>query len=167
MDHQASEAEIKRARLLHSILLFDFVVVHIFMFLGALTLIIVSLIPMILVPVLSIALLCFVLFKAHRTHSMEPSWFVRCHQLLAAKRARIFLLLFIVTGTFTTLMLTAGVKFGMSPIAAKAIAVGLGQLPFMVTVLTLVVLEYDAEHQAKTSKIPAAAIALHPTPKGA
>jgi hypothetical protein len=160
MDQQVTDTEIKRARLLHSVLLFNFVVVHIFLFLGALTLAKVSLIPMDLIPVLSICLLSFVLWQAQRSKSMEPSWFVRCHQLLAARRARIFLLLFLITGGFTVFMLTAGVKLGMSPIAAKAIAIGLGQLPFMVTVLTLVVLEYDAEHQAKVGKIPKAAEAL-------
>ncbi len=167
MDHSATAAEINRAKSLHSILLFDFIVVHVFVFVVALGLIKSSYIPLILMPVLSISLLGFVLFKAHKALASEPSWFVRCHMLLAAKRARLFLILFLVTGTFTALMLLGGPQLGMSPIASKSLAFGVGQLPFMVVLLALVVMEFDAEHQCKSSKIPASALALHPAPKEA
>jgi hypothetical protein len=49
----------------------------------------------------------------------------------------------------------------MSKITSYALAGGVGQLPFMVVLLVLVVLEFDAEHQCKTGKIPASALALH------
>lgn len=164
MDHQATAAEIKRAQSLHSALLFDFIVIHVFLFVLALSVLKLSLIPITLMPILSISLLAYVLIKARRALTHEPSYFVRCHMLLAAKRARMFLILFLVTGSFTTLMFIGGPQLGISPIASKALAVGIGQLPFMVTLLVLVVMEFDAEHQCKSSKIPTAAIALHPTP---
>jgi hypothetical protein len=59
-------------------------------------------------------------------------------------------------------MYFGGTKLGLSPIASKSLAFGIGQLPFMVALLVLVVMEFDAEHQCKSSKIPAAALALHP-----
>ena len=114
-----------------------------------------------LMPVLSIALLSRVILKAKSAITQESSVFVLCHNLLAAKRAKLFLLLFLVTGTLTTLLLVAGAQFGMSKITSYALAGGVGQLPFMVVLLVLVVLEFDAEHQCKTGKIPASALALH------
>lgn len=165
MDIQASDAEIKRAKHLHSVLLFDFIVIHIFIFVLAISMIKTSYIPLILVPTLSLALLGYVLFKAKQALTKEPSRFVHCHMLLAAKRARLFLTLFLVTGTFTAVMYFGGPQFGMNKITSYSLAFGFGQLPFMVALLVLVVLEFDAEHQCKSSKIPAAALALHPAAK--
>lgn len=164
MTFVASDAEIQRAKKLHSMLLFDFIVVHVFIFVIALGMIKTSPVPLMLMPVISICLLGYVIFKARKSLTAEPSHFVRCHQLLAAKRAGLFLALFIVTGTFTAVMYFGGAQLGLSPIASKSLAFGIGQLPFMVALLVLVVMEFDAEHQCKASKIPAAALALHPAP---
>lgn len=164
MDNIITAEEIGRAKKLHSILLFDFIVVHVFIFVLALSLVKTTMLPIIIMPLLSISLLGFVLFSARRALNNESSWFVRCHMLLAAKRARLFLILFLVTGTFTTVMFLGGPQLGISPIASKALAVGIGQLPFMVTLLVLVVMEFDAEHQCKDGKVPAAAAALQPLP---
>jgi hypothetical protein len=164
MEYQATKDEIKRAGKLHAALLFDFIVIHVFYFVLALSMVKSSLAPIVLMPIISISLLSYVLFTAKRALSHEPSWFVRCHMLLAAKRARLFLILFLVTGSFTALMLLGGPQLGVSPIASKSLAFGIGQLPFMVVLLALVVMEYDADHQSKSGKIPAAAIALHPAP---
>lgn len=164
MEYQATAAELKRAEKLHAVLLFDLIVVHVFVFVAALGLIKSSYIPLASMPVISVLLLSFILFKANQAKTLEPSWFVRCHMLLAAKRARLFLLLFLVTGSFTAIMFFGGAQFGLSKITSYSLAFGIGQLPFMVALLALVVLEYDASHQCKTGKIPAAAIALHPAP---
>lgn len=165
MDTQASDAEIKRAKQLHSMLLFDFIVIHIFIFVLAISMVKTSYIPLILMPLLSLAMLGYVMIKAKQALTQEPSRFVRCHMLLAAKRARLFLALFLVTGTFTAVMYFGGPQFGMSKITSYSLAFGIGQLPFMVALLVLIVLEFDAEHQCKSSKIPGAALALHPAAK--
>jgi len=161
MEHQVTHDEISRAKILHSVLLFDFIVVHVFVFVLSLSLIQTTLIPITLMPILSIILLGNVIFKANRARTRETSSFVLCHNLLAAKRAKLFFLLFFVTGTLTTLLVMGGPQLGMSKIASWALAVGIGQLPFMVALLVLVVMEFDAEHQCKDGKIPAAALALH------
>lgn len=165
MEHQVTEAEIARAKSLHTILLFDFIVVHVFVFVLALSLLKASPIPLMLMPVLSIALLASVILRAKRALTRETSQFVLCHNLLAAKRAKLFLTLFTVTGTLTAVLIFGGAQFGMSKITSYALAAGIGQLPFMVSLLVLVVLEFDAEHQCKTGKIPAAALALHSATK--
>lgn len=167
MEHQVTHDEIARAKNLHSVLLFDFIVVHVFVFVLALSLLKTSLIPVILMPILSIILLGNVIFKANRALSRETSTFVLCHKLLAAKRAKQFLLLFIVTGTLTTLLVMGGPQLGMSKITSWALAFGIGQTPFMAVLLVLVVMEFDAEHQCKDGKIPSAALALHSAVKKA
>lgn len=164
-DIKAGEAEKKRARHLHAVLLFNLVVNHIFLFLMALTLIKQSSIPMILMAVLSIALLCYILISAKRSLTVESSWFVRCHLQFAAKRARLFLYLFLALGTLSLALYYGGHAMGMRAVATWALTGGLGLLPFMVAVLGLIIIEFDAEHQAKTGKVPASAIACHPPPK--
>ncbi|MDH2918810.1 MAG: hypothetical protein PXX73_06425 [Sideroxydans sp.] len=163
MKFTATDAEMSRAKKLHSVLLFDFIVIHIFLFVLAISMIKSTLLPLFIMVALSLASLAYVMFTAQQSLKREPSHFVRCHQLLAAKRARLFLILFVVTGTFTAVMFFGGKQLGFSPIAAKSLAFGIGQLPFMVSLLVLVVLEFDAEHQCKSSQIPSAALALHPS----
>jgi hypothetical protein len=162
MEPQVSEAEIKRAKHLHSILLFDFIVIHIFLFILSLSMIKTTYVPLILMAIISVAALGYVMVKASGSVSREPSRFVRCHMLLAAKRARMFLLLFIVTGSFSAFIYFGGSQLGMKTPTIYALAGGIGQLPFMVALLTLVVMEYDAEHQGKSGKIPAAGQKLQP-----
>lgn len=164
MEIQASDAEKKRARHLHAVLLFNLVVNHIFLFLMALTLIKLSNIPMILMVVLSIVLLSYIQIRAKRSLTDESSWFVRCHWQFAAKRARMFLILFIVLGLISVAFIYSGQAMGMSSVAIKAFASILG-LVFMVAVLGLVVISFDAEHQSKDGKVPAGAIAYYPPPK--
>lgn len=161
MDHQVTGDEIARAKKLHSLLLFDFIVIHVFLFVSALGLMSTSLIPLMVMPVISICMLGYVILKAVRSKS-EASQFVRCHMLLACKRAKLFLGLFVVTFSFTALMLFGGAQFGMSKITSYSLAFGIGQLPFMVVLLVLVVLEFDAEHQCNVGKIPASALPLDP-----
>ncbi len=158
MEAPVSPAEIKRAEKLHAMLLFDFIVIHVFYFVLALGLLKSSIMPLALMPVISVLTLGYVLFTAQRAKKHETSFFVRAHMGLAAKRGRLFLLLFLVTGTFTAVVYFGGAQFGISKVASYALAGGVGQLPFMVALLTLVVMEYDAAHQCKLGKIPAAAL---------
>lgn len=164
-DIQTTEAERKRARHLHAALLFNLVVNHIFLFLMALTLIKLSSFPMILMVVISISLLGYILVSAKRSLASEPSWFIRCHWQFAAKRARLFLALFLALGSLTLILFYGGQAMHMQKVATWALTGGFGLLPFMVAVLGLVVVEFDAEHQAKTGKVPAGAIANYPPPK--
>jgi len=163
MDIQSSEAERKRARHLHAVLLFNLVVNHIFLFLMALTLIKTSSIPMFLMVVISVALLSYILISARRSLASEPSWFIRCHWQFAAKRARMFLILFLVLGTLSLAFFYGGHAMGLKGVAITAFSSILG-LIFMVAVLGLVVIEFDAEHQSKTGRVPAGAIAYYPPP---
>lgn len=164
-DLQTSPAERKRARHLHAALLFNLVVNHIFLFLLALTLIKSSNIPMILMAVTSLSVLGYILISAKRSLTSEPSWFIRCHWQFAAKRARLFLILFLVLGSLSVAFFYGGHAIGMKGVAIMAFSSILG-LVFMVAVLGLVVMEFDAEHQSKDGKVPAGALAYYPHPEG-
>ena len=165
MDIQSSEVERKRARHLHAVLLFDLVVNHIFLFLMALTLLNQSSIFLILATLLSFVLLFYILIRAKRALTSESSWYVRCHWQFAAKRARLFLFLFVALGSLSAILYYGGHAMGMKAVASWALTGGFGLLPFMVAVLGLIVIEFDAEHQSKTGKVPAGAIAHYPPPK--
>lgn len=146
-----------------AVLLFNLVVNHIFIFLMALTLIKVSSIPIILMAVIFFSLLGYIMISAKRSLNGEPSWFIRCHWQFAAKRARLFLILFLVLGTISVVFFYGGHAMGLKNVAITAFPSILGSV-FMVAVLGLVVIEFDAEHQARNGKIPASAIAYYPPP---
>lgn len=164
-DIQTSEAERNKARRLHAMLLFNLVVNHIFLFLMALTLIKYPIL-MVATVVISLALLGYILISAKRSLTSEPSWYVRCHWQFAAKRARLFLYLFLALGTLSLTLYYGGQAMKMKDVMTWALTGGLGMLPFMVAVLGLIVIEFDAEHQAKTGKVPASALAHYPPPAG-
>lgn len=165
MSEQVTSAEMKRARHLHAVLLFNLIVNHIFIFLVAVSVMKQSMIPSLLVPLFSVLMLGYILINARRALTRETSWFVRCHWQLAAKRARTFLLLFVVMGGFSALVYFGGHAMGMKTLATLALTFGVGLLPFMVTLLVLVVLEFDAEHQCKLGKVPPSAAAAYPAPQ--
>ena len=153
MEIQASEPERLRARHLHAILLFNLVVNHIFLFLMALTLIHQSNKPLMLMILISVSLLSYILVRAKHALKAEPSWYVCCHWQFAAKRARLFLMLFLALGSLTLALYYGGHALGMQKVATWALTGCLGAFPFMASVLGLVVIEFDAEHQAKNGKI--------------
>ncbi|MDX8385415.1 MAG: hypothetical protein R8M11_02740 [Gallionella sp.] len=162
---QTTEDERKRARHLHSVLLFNLVVNHIFLFLLALTFIAQSMLPIIAMAIVSLFLLGYILYRAKQCLTKEPSWHVRCHWQFAAKRAKLFLILFLALGGLTLVLFYGGQAMGMQKVATWGLTGGFGLLPFMVAVLGLIVIEFDAEHQAKIGKVPAGAAAYYPPPK--
>lgn len=164
MDIQSSEPERKKARHLHAVLLFNLVVNHIFLFLMALTLISASRIPMIVMVILSVSILAYIMIQANRSLKNEASWYVRCHWQFAAKRARLFLFMFLALGGLTLALFYGGQAMHMQKVATWALTGGFGLLPFMVAVLGLIVIEFDAEHQSRVGKVPAGAIAYYPPP---
>jgi hypothetical protein len=164
MEIQPDDDEKKRAQHLHSVLLFNLVVNHIFLFLMALTYINQSHVPLMLVMGFSILAVGYILVRAKHAQTIEPSWYVRCHWQFAAKRARFFLLLFLALGSLTLVLYYGGQAVGMRKVATWALTGGIGLLPFMVSVLVLIVIEFDAEHMAKVGKLPASAIANCPPP---
>ncbi len=166
MSEQITGADRKRAKHLHAVLLFNLIVNHIIIFLVTATVWKQTHLPALLMPAFSLALLVYILIRAQRSLSREPSWFVRCHWQLAAKRARAFLLLFVVMGMFSTAIYYGGHAMGMKTLATQALTFGVGILPFMITLLVLVVVEFDAEQQCTIGSVPPSAAAAYPAPRG-
>jgi hypothetical protein len=87
-----------------------------------------------------------------------------CHWQVAARRARIFLLmlgLLLVVVTLGLLGITYG---GMMKEAVWALIAGTGILPIMVTVLVLVIVESDALYHANQAKLPRWVVERFPNP---
>ncbi|MBK9161821.1 MAG: hypothetical protein IPM27_09725 [Nitrosomonadales bacterium] len=165
MEIRPTDQEKKRARHLHSVLLFNLVVNHIFLFLMALTLIYQTSLLLYANIALSVFLMGYILVKAKQSLTAEPSWFVRCHWQFAAKRTRLFMMLFLALGALTLILYYGGKAMGMKAVATWALTGGLGLLPFMVAVLGLIVIEFDANQQSENGKVPASAIAYYPPEK--
>jgi len=164
-DIQTTSEERKKASHLHAVLLFNLVVNHIFLCLMSMFFIAQSMLPMILVAIISLILLSYIIYRAKQSITTEPSWYVRCHSQFAAKRAKLFLTMFIALGGLTLGLFYGGQAIGMQKVATWGLTGGFGLLPFMVAVLGLIVIEFDAEHQAKTGKVPKGAAANYPPPK--
>ncbi len=164
MSYQASPEEIKRAKRLHMIFMFNLIVNHVFLLVAGIS--VIKDLPqlLMLVPVISLISLTYIIFAAKRAASTETSWFVQCHWMLAAKRARIFVILLLSTVAFIALVFFGGTAMEWSRMLIFALIGAVSALPFMITLLTLLVLEYDADHQCSAGKVPAAAAALNPQP---
>ncbi len=167
MSYEVSPEEIKRAKHLYTIFLFNLIVNHVFLLVIGIT--VYRNLPqfLMLVPVFSIISLTYIIFAAKRAERTEASWFVKCHWMLAAKRARTFVILLLSTVAFAALVFFGGAAIGWSPILIWALIGAVGALPFMITLLLLLILGYDADHQCSLGKVPAVAVALnpHPAPK--
>lgn len=163
MKFEIPEEEWKKARVPHEIFLTNMVGNHILMFIAALGIVDSFWQPLAMVPVISLCLLIYILWRAKRSKTKD-AWFVMCHWQIAAKRSRIFIYMLLLMLTVATLSWLGYTYFGMMKVAVYAIAGGLGILPTMVTVLILILMESDAMHQAKQCKLPESVVELYPNP---
>ena len=109
--------------------------------------------PLALVPVFSISLLAYTLWRARRSRQTD-SWYVMCHWQIAAKRSRVFIYMLLVGLTISFLGWLGYAYGGMMKEAVFALVGGMGLLPVMVTVLVLILMESDILHQAALHKLP-------------
>lgn len=153
--------EAQRAKLPHELLLINLIFNHVFLFVA--TLAVVGSFPygVFLVPIVSISIITYIALKS-RTAIGKESWYVKCHWELGARRNRMFMFLLIAT------LAIVGGGFGIAsllhlpPITTKALIGGFGLLPFMVSLLILVIVSSDAVHQAKHGKLPAWVVKRYP-----
>ncbi len=146
--------EAQRAKLPHELLLINLIFNHVFLFVA--TLMVMPSFPLgiALVPTISASIITYIVIRSRQAMKTE-SWYVKCHWELGAKRNRMFMIL-----ALTTLGVIAGgwllsSVLHMSKITTYALIAGLGLLPFMVSLLVLVIISSEAVHQAKHGKIPA------------
>jgi hypothetical protein len=155
--------EVRLAKLPHEVFLINLIFNHVFLFVASLA--VIQSLPqiVILVPLVSLSCVVYIFVRAKREVD-NPSWFVRCHWQLAAKRNASFMILF-----FSTCAIIGGGwllsgALNWSKIPTYAVIGGFGLLPFMVALLILVIMGNEAVHLAKQGKLPAWVVQKNPFP---
>ena len=160
----SSPAEIKAAKWPHEIFLINLVFNHIFMFVAALG--IVKSMPMMifLTPLISFCIIAYILINQRRIAASNASFFLKGHWKIAATRNRWFLYLLMFTCTIAGGGYYLFHAFGLSKITLWALVIGIGLLPFMAVLLTLITLGSDSMNIARDGRLPDNFLAKNPPP---
>jgi hypothetical protein len=155
--------EIRQAKLPHEIFLINLIFNHVFLFVASLA--VIQSLPqiVILVPLVSICCIVYIFLRSNR-EAKNPSWFVRCHWRLAAKRNASFMILLLFTSAIIGGGWVLSGALNWSKIPTYALIGGFGLLPFMVALLILVIMGNEAVHLAKQGKLPAWVVQRYPRP---
>jgi hypothetical protein len=117
-----------------------------------------------IVPITSFVITAYIIIKAKKIAVSDESWFVKSHWKIAALRNRHFLWLL----TITCIVIGGGYllsrAMGWSKIATIALLGGAGLLPFMVSLLILIVLGNVSVHQARNGALPKSFVERNPVP---
>jgi hypothetical protein len=156
--------ESDRAKWPHEIFLINLVFNHILVF--ATTFGVYRTFPLLIliVPITSFAITAYIIIKAKQIAKSGETWFVKSHWKIAAKRNRHFLWLLTITCVIIGVGLMLSKLMGWSKIVTIAILGGAGLLPFMVSLLLLIVLGNDSLYQARHGKLPKRFIEQNPEP---
>jgi hypothetical protein len=163
MRFEVSQREIKQANVPHEIFLTNLIGNHILMAIAAGG--VAGTFPwvMAVIPVVSFALLGYILWRARQSLARD-SWYVMCHWQVCARRSRIFILMLLLLVATVALGWVAYSYGGMMKEAVWALVIGTGILPVMVTVLVLVIVESDALYHANQAKLPKWIVERFPNP---
>ncbi|CAK0761882.1 conserved membrane hypothetical protein [Gammaproteobacteria bacterium] len=153
MKYNISADQIKKATHPHEIFLINLVFNHIFVFVVGLS--VVRTFPILLgmVPILSVSVLSYTLWRAKRSLQIDP-WYVMCHWQISARWTRLFALVLGVLGSFLIVGTVLRAYFNFSEIMVYAVLGGFGLLPTMICILILIAIESDALHQARHGILP-------------
>jgi len=159
-----SPEETVRAKWPHEIFLINLVFNHILVF--ASTFGVFSTFPLmvLIVPVTSFVITGYIIIKAKQIAKSDETWFVKSHWAIADKRNSHFLKLLTITCAVIGGGLLLSKMMGWSKIATIALLGGVGMLPFMVSLLVLIVLGNDSMYQARHGKLPKRFVAQNPDP---
>jgi len=152
--YDATPDEIVRAKWPHEIFLINLIFNHILVF--ASTFGVFSTFPLLvlIVPLTSFAITAYILLKGRRIAAGTETPFVKAHWAVAYRRNQHFLWLLSVTCAVVGGGYLLAKMMGWSKIATIALLGGVGLLPFMVSLLVLIVLGNDSMYQARHSKMP-------------
>ena len=162
-----SPEERKRAKWPHEIFLINLIFNHIFLF--CVTIAVFGSFPFLpaLVPIISFSIIGYILAKAKQVAASNESWFVKAHWQIGAKRNRFFMLLLAITCVVSGGGLWLSKMLGWSKIPTIALIAGVGLLPFMVTLLVLIVLGNESVFMARDGKLPKRFITQNPDTQAA
>lgn len=163
MQFDIPEQQIHRAKFPHELFLTNLIGNHILWFVAALGMAGSFWQPLLVVPVVSLSILFYTLWRAKRAKD-RYEWFEMCHWQLAAKRSKIFIGVLSACGLVFVLGWIGYTYLDLKRVAVMALSGGVGLLPTMVTILVLIVMESDGLHQASHGKMPASLYARFPNP---
>jgi hypothetical protein len=153
-----------RAKWPHEIFLINLVFNHILVFASTLGVYRTFPLMILIVPITSFVITCYIIIKARQIAKSDETWFVKSHWKIAAQRNRHFLWLLTVTCVIIGGGLLLSNLMGWSKIVTIALLGGAGLLPFMVSLLLLIVLGNDSLYQARHGKLPKRYIEQNPDP---
>jgi hypothetical protein len=156
--YAATRDEIVRAKWPHEIFLINLVFNHILVFASTFSVFSTFPLMVLVVPVSSFIITGYIHIKAKQVAAGDETRFVKAHWAVADKRNIQFMWLLaiavaILGGGFWISQLMA-----WSKIATIALLGGVGLLPFMVSLLVLIVLGNESMYQARHSKLPKNAV---------
>lgn len=162
--YEIGKEEMFRAKWPHEIFLINLVFNHILVF--ASTFGVYSTFPLmvLVVPVTSFIITAYIILKARRVARSDETWFVKSHWLIAERRNKHFLILLIAGCLIIGGGLWLSQLIGMSKVAAIALIGGAGLLPFMVSLLVLIVLGNQSMYDARHGKLPKRFVEQNPDP---
>ena len=147
MQFNVSEEEAKKAKVPHDLFLINLIFNHIFMFAAFLSAS--SLWKwVILVPIFSICVLSYTIFRA-RYSLKKDSWYVMCHWQICAKRSWIFIGMIGIMAISIVLLLSGG-----HPKPQQIAWAGMAILPTMVTTFVLIIMETVSLDDSKSGRVP-------------
>ncbi|OGS80704.1 MAG: hypothetical protein A2061_08945 [Gallionellales bacterium GWA2_59_43] len=143
-----------RAKWPHEIFLINLVFNHILVF--ASTFGVFSTFPLmvLIVPLTSFAITAYIIVKGKQVAASNEIMFVKAHWDIAARRNKHFMWLLSITCVLVGGGFWLSHAMGWSKIATIALLGGVGLLPFMVSLLVLIVLGNDSMYQARHGKLP-------------
>lgn len=157
-----SPEEARRAKWPHEIFLINLVFNHILVF--ASTFGVFSTFPLMvmIVPLTSFAITAYIIVKGRQIAAGAETWFVKSHWAICVKRNRYFMALLIAACVIIGGGYWIAQAMGWSKIATIALLAGAGLLPFMVSLLILIVLGNESVHLARVGRLPKSFVAQNP-----
>lgn len=152
--YEISHEVMTRAKWPHEIFLINLVFNHILVF--ASTFGVFSTFPLmvLIVPVTSFAITAYIIVKGKQVAKSDEIHFVKSHWDIAVKRNKKFMGLLSVTCVVIGGGFWLSKAMGWSKIATIALLGGVGLLPFMVSLLVLIVLGNQSMYDARHGKLP-------------
>lgn len=143
-----------RAKWPHEIFLINLVFNHILVF--ASTFGVFSTFPLmvLIVPLTSFAITAYIIVKGKQIAQSDETPFVKAHWDIAVRRNKHFLWLLSITCVLVGGGFWLSKIMGWSKIATIALLGGIGLLPFMVSLLVLIVLGNQSMYDARHGKVP-------------
>jgi len=153
MKYDIPPERIREATQPHEIFLINLVFNHIFLFVGGLSVVRTFPILLSMVPIISISILLYTLWRANRSLGKDH-WYVMCHWQVSAHWTRLFALVLGILGFLLIVGTVLRAYFSFSEITVYAVIGGFGLLPTMICILILIAIESDALHQARQGMLP-------------